>query len=201
MENALRDPETIKLTLAYFAQCYVFYLFFTWFFHYLVKELGFGILETGFLAALPWVTVAVMATVGGWVCDRLCRQLGPTKGCRIPAMLGLGTSGVFLYLGLYASDPYVAVCLLSLCFAGTQFAEGAFWCAQTYVAGPYTAPACGLMNTGGNLAGIVVAPLMPYLALHFGWVVALSTGSVMAFIGLLLWAFIRADKAFTPVAH
>ena len=25
----LRDPETIKLTLAYFAQCYLFYLFFT----------------------------------------------------------------------------------------------------------------------------------------------------------------------------
>ena len=197
----LRDPETIKLTLAYFAQCYVFYLFFTWFFHYLVKELGFSILETGFLAALPWMTGAVMATLGGWVCDRLCRRYGARLGCRIPAMFGLSASGVLLYVGLYAPNPYVAVCLLSLCFAGTQFAEGAFWCAQTYVAGPYTAPACGLMNTGGNLAGIVVAPLMPYLALHFGWVVALSTGSAMALLGVLLWAFIKADRPFTPVAH
>jgi len=189
----LSNRETGLLTLAYFSQCFVFYLFFTWFFHYLVVELGFTVLETGVLAALPWVTGAVTATIGGAVCDRLCRLLGPRLGCRIPAMMGLAASGCFLYLGLYAGDPYIAVALLSLCFAGTQFTEGAFWSAQTYVAGPYTAPACALMNTGGNLAGIIVAPLMPYLASHIGWVLALSTGGGVAFFGAAVWLWIRAD--------
>jgi len=189
----LSNRETGLLTLAYFSQCFVFYLFFTWFFHYLVVELGFTVLETGVLAALPWVTGAVTATIGGAVCDRLCRLLGPRLGCRIPAMMGLTASGGFLYLGLYAGDPYIAVALLSLCFAGTQFTEGAFWSAQTYVAGPYTAPACALMNTGGNLAGIIVAPLMPYLASHIGWVLALSTGGGVAFFGAAVWLWIRAD--------
>ena len=92
----------------------------------------------------------------------------------------------------------MAVALLSLCFASTQLTEGAYWSAQTYVAGPYTAPACGVMNTGGNLAGIVVAPLMPYLAGHIGWVAALSTGTIMAFVGATLWLFIRADRPFVP---
>ena len=55
-----------------------------------------------------------------------------------------------------------------------------------------------LMNTGGNFAGIVVAPLMPYLANHVGWVTALSTGTVMAFVGAALWLFIRADHPFKP---
>ena len=54
------------------------------------------------------------------------------------------------------------------------------------------------MNTGGNFAGIVVAPLMPYLANHVGWVTALSTGTVMAFVGAALWLFIRADHPFKP---
>jgi dipeptide/tripeptide permease len=54
------------------------------------------------------------------------------------------------------------------------------------------------MNTGGNLAGIVVAPLMPYLASHVGWVTALSTGSLMALIGAGLWLFICADRPFVP---
>jgi len=76
--------------------------------------------------------------------------------------------------------------------------EGAYWSAQTYVAGPYTAPACGVMNTGGNLAGIVVAPLMPYLAGHIGWVAALSSGTIMAFVGATLWLFIRPDEPFQP---
>jgi ACS family glucarate transporter-like MFS transporter len=194
----IRDRNTLLLAAAYFAENCIFYLFFTWFFHYLVTELGFSILETGFLASLPWLCGAVMASVGGYTCDTLCAKLGPRLGCRIPAITGLLSAGVFLYLGLYSNSPYVAVVLLSLCFASTQLTEGAYWSAQTYVAGPYTAPACGVMNTGGNLAGIVVAPLMPFLAQHVGWVAALSTGTIMAFVGATLWLFIRADEPFQP---
>lgn len=197
-KQLIRNRDTLLLTAAYFAQNYVFYLFFTWFFHYLVKELGFSILETGFLAALPWMTGAVMATTGGLVCDALCRRLGPRLGCRLPGMIGLISAGALLYAGLYAPSPYVAVALLSLCFASTQFAEGAFWSAQTYIAGPYTAPACGLMNTGGNAAGMLVAPLMPYLAQQMGWVAALSTGTGVAIAGAVIWLFICSDRPFTP---
>ena len=112
------------MAFSYFSLNYVFYLFFTWFFHYLVKELGFSILETGFLAALPWVTGAFVATLGGLTCDALCRRLGPRLGCRIPAMIGLIGAGCLLYAGLYSTSPYMAVALLSLCFASTQFADG-----------------------------------------------------------------------------
>ena len=199
-KQLIRNRDTALLTCAYFAENCIFYLFFTWFFHYLVKELGFGILETGFLASLPWLCGAVTASLGGYTCDTLCQKLGPRLGCRIPAISGLLASGIFLYFGLYATSPYTAVALLSLCFASTQFAEGGYWSAQTHIAGPYTAPACGVMNTGGNLAGIVVAPLIPYLAQHVGWVAALSTGCVMAVVGALLWLFIRADRPFHPSA-
>ena len=51
----IRNRDTLLLTCAYFAENCIFYLFFTWFFHYLVTELGFSILETGFLASLPWL--------------------------------------------------------------------------------------------------------------------------------------------------
>ncbi len=194
----LGHRETLLLASAYFTHNFVFYSFATWFFHYLVNVLGFGIIESGMLAAAPWVLGAVAATVGGWVCDTLCHRLGPKLGCRIPAMSGLIGTGIFLYLGLYASSPYVAVALLSLCYACTQFAEGSFWSAQIHLAGPYTAPACGLMNTGGSISGIIVGPLMPFLALKVGWVAALSTGTLVAFIGAALWMFIRVDKPFQP---
>jgi ACS family glucarate transporter-like MFS transporter len=39
---------------------------------------------------------------------------------------------------------------------------------------------------------------MPYLASHVGWVTALSTGTMMAFVGAALWLFIRADRPFVP---
>ena len=194
----LGHRETLLLALAYFTHNFVFYSFATWFFHYLVNVLGFSIIESGMLAAAPWLLGAVAATVGGWVCDTLCGRLGPNLGCRIPAMTGLVGTGVFLYLGLYSPSPYVAVALLSLCYAFTQFAEGSFWSAQIHLAGPYAAPACGLMNTGGSVSGIIVGPLMPFLALKIGWVAALSTGTLVAFLGAVLWLFIRVDRPFQP---
>ena len=194
----LGHRETLLLASAYFTHNFVFYSFATWFFHYLVNVLGFGIIESGMLAAAPWVLGAATATVGGWVCDTLCHRLGPKLGCRIPAMSGLIGTGIFLYIGLHSSSPYIAVALLSLCYAFTQFAEGSFWSAQIHLAGPYTAPACGLMNTGGSISGIIVGPLMPFLALKVGWVAALSTGSIVAFIGAALWLLIRVDRPFQP---
>lgn len=194
----LGHRETLLLALAYFTHNFVFYSFATWFFHYLVNVLGFSIIESGMLAAAPWLLGAVAATMGGWVCDTLCGRLGPNLGCRIPAMTGLVGTGLFLYLGLYSPSPYVAVALLSLCYAFTQFAEGSFWSAQIHLAGPYAAPACGLMNTGGSVSGIIVGPLMPFLALKIGWVAALSTGTLVAFLGAVLWLFIRVDRPFQP---
>jgi len=196
----LGHRETLLLAFAYFSHNFVFYSFATWFFHYLVNVLGFSIIESGMLAAAPWLLGAVAATMGGWVCDTLCGRLGPNLGCRIPAMTGLIGTGLFLYLGLYSPSPYVAVALLSLCYAFTQFAEGSFWSAQIHLAGPYSAPACGLMNTGGSVSGIIVGPLMPFLALKIGWVAALSTGTLVAFLGAVLWLFIRIDKPFQPRA-
>jgi ACS family glucarate transporter-like MFS transporter len=196
----LGHRETLLLALAYFSHNFVFYSFATWFFHYLVNVLGFSIIESGMLAAAPWLLGAVAATMGGWVCDTLCGRLGPNLGCRIPAMTGLIGTGLFLYLGLYSPSPYVAVALLSLCYAFTQFAEGSFWSAQIHLAGPYSAPACGLMNTGGSVSGIIVGPLMPFLALKIGWVAALSTGTLVAFLGAVIWLFIRIDQPFQPRA-
>ena len=54
------------------------------------------------------------------------------------------------------------------------------------------------MNTGGSISGILVGPLMPFLALKVGWIAALSTGSIVALIGAVLWLFIRVDKPFQP---
>jgi ACS family glucarate transporter-like MFS transporter len=175
----------------------VFYLFFTWFLHYLVKVRGFSVLAdgTGYLAAMPWLTGTFTAILGGWCCDTLCTRLGPRWGCRIPGAGGLFATALFLAAGLQVDDPYMAVALLSLCFASTQFTEASFWQAQTFVASTHAASATGIMNTGANFAGIIVGPLIPWLALEmgWGWVGALSLGVVFALLGAVLWLNVRAD--------
>jgi len=190
----LKNRDVLLLTLSYMCMNVVFYIFFSWFFIYLVDVRGFDALAGGFVAALPWIVGALGATAGGEVCDRLCKRLGPRWGCRIPGIAGLLAVAILLFFGAAAPNAYLAIALLSLCFAGNQFTEGAYWEGTTYVGGRYATAACGVLNTGGNFAGIVATPMVPLLKDQFGWFVALASGSVFALIGAALWLFIRADR-------
>ena len=196
----LKNGDVLLLTLSYTCSNVVFYIFFSWLFIYVVDVRGFATLEGGLVAALPWIGAAVGATAGGEVCDRLCRRVGPRWGCRIPGIAGLLAAAVLLYLGAAAPNAVLAIALLSLCIAGQQFTEGAYWEGTTYVGGRYATSACGVLNTGGNFAGILATPMVPLLKDEFGWFVALASGSVFAVIGAVLWLFIRADRVIPDVS-
>jgi ACS family glucarate transporter-like MFS transporter len=189
--RVLLQKDVLLLALSYFCMNYVFYMFANWLFIYLVESRGFSLLESGWLYTLPFVTGAVLAAIGGLVCDSLCRRIGPGWGCRLPAMSGLILVAVFLVAGVYSVNPYVAVGMLSLCFGFTQFTEGAFWAASTYAAGPHTATATGVMNTGGNAAGFL-APVVGLMVDQLGWLATLASGSIFALIGAALWLGIGA---------
>jgi ACS family glucarate transporter-like MFS transporter len=193
----LRNRHVRFLAASYFAMNYVFYFFSYWFYIYLTDVRGFGMLEGGVFAAAPWLAGAACASAGGWLCDHLCHRIGPRWGVRIPAAGGLVLVAVFLALGAAAPNPHVAVVLLALCFGSTQLTEGAYWTSAAYLGGRHTPATAGVMNTGGNLPGIVVGPLIPILVERFGWPFAVSTGSLVALIGAALWLMIRVDEPVT----
>ena len=197
----LRNREVLLLTLSYMSYNYVFYIFLFWFFIYLVDVRGFTVLESGALASVPFLFGAAMSAVGGVACDRLTAKFGPRWGCRSVALLGLVGSAGLLVWGAVATNPYVAILALSLCFGFTQFTEGPYWSGATRVAGPYTGTACGIMNTGGNLGGVISTPLVPFMAERFGWFAALGTGSGFALLAAVLWLWIRVDRPFIEDAE
>jgi ACS family glucarate transporter-like MFS transporter len=45
----------------------------------------------------------------------------------------------------------------------------------------------GLLNTGGNLGGVISPTLTPLIAQHFGWVRALDFAAVVALGAAALW--------------
>lgn len=194
----LKNRNILLLTLSYFCMEYVFYQMFNWVFYYLVNVRGFESQQAGYLTSVQWVAAAVGATLGGFLCDFLCRRKGIRRGCAWPAMLGVGMSGVFLLIGSLSANAYIAVAMLALCFLSNQITEAAFWAAAIGVGGRSAAAACGVMNTGGNACGIVNALLVPYVAAVFGWTAAMVTGTLFALVGAALWLFIRADQ---PVAE
>jgi len=61
--------------------------------------------------------------------------------------------------------------------------------------------ATGVLNTGGNVPGVIGGLMVPAIALWLGWPVAIASGSVFAFIGAFLWLFIRADEPMAEIEH
>jgi len=191
---ALKDKNVLLITLSYFCMNYVFYLFFSWFFFYLVDVKGFSAADAGMLTAALWILGAVGATAGGFICDLLVRRLGMRLGPRYLTMTALILSAVFLYVGAASDNVIITVVLLCTCFGCNQLTEAPFWVATMAVSGKHAPVATGVMNTGGNLPGIVGGMLVPMTANLLGWEAAIMTGSVFAIIGAVLWIFIRADE-------
>ena len=190
--QVLTQRDVLVLAGSYFCMNYVFYMFAQWLFLYLVRERGFTVLESGWLYALPFITGAALATTGGLTCDWTCKRFGPRWGCRLPGAVGMLLVAILLLAGIHAPSPYVAVGLLSLCFGFTQFCEGSYWQAITFVAGPHTGAAAGVLNTGGNLPGFL-APLIGLMLDRFGWVPTLASGSLFALLSAVLWMMAQVE--------
>jgi MFS transporter, ACS family, glucarate transporter len=190
----LRDRQVLILALGYFCANYVFYFFFNWLFIYLIEARGFRLLEGGVYAAAPWITGAVGAVAGGWVCDRLWKRLGPRQACRIPGAIGLAVSGICLAAAAMAPGAVGAVILLSLCLGAQQFTDPVYWAGTIAVAGRRAASACGILNTGGNIVGGIGAITVPLTVERLGWPAALATGSLFAFAAAAIWLVTAVDR-------
>ena len=194
-KHILKDRNIWMLTLSYFCMNYVFYLFFTWFFTYLVDVRKIPQKEAGILTAVQWIAGAVGALLGGYVCDRCAKRFGPRWGYRLLPLPSLILAGAFLIIGAYTTNSYVAVLLFSLSFALTQVTDPFYWAASVSIAGRHATAAGGVLNTGGNAVGFVGAILVPFTAQNFGWEAAVGTGTVFAVLSAVLWLAVKSDAA------
>ncbi len=191
---ALMNRNVLLITCSYFCMNYVFYLFFSWFFFYLVDVKGFTNAEAGVLTAAQWVFGAIGATAGGILCDFLVGRYGLRFGPKRQVMTALILSAIFLAVGAVSENVLLCVGMLCLSFACNQLTEAPIWVATMAVSGKHAPVATGILNTGANIPGVLGGIMVPFTAGLFGWPAAMVTGSVFAIVGALLWIFIRADE-------
>ncbi len=60
--------------------------------------------------------------------------------------------------------------------------------------------ACGALNTGGNLGGVINIPIIAWLSGHGRWYGAFATGTAFAVVAAALWLLIDADRQL-PMAY
>jgi ACS family glucarate transporter-like MFS transporter len=182
------------LAFSYFCLNYVFYLLGTWSFLYLVQERSFTGLESGFAGMLPWIGAGIGAGIGGYLSDRLAQRLGFRWGYRLVPLVSLPLAGLLLLAAVGVSAPYMAVLALMATFFMIELNEGAYWATTMRVARADTGAATGVLNTGGNFAGIVSAPIVAGLSGAGHWHIAFMLGTAFALAGAACWLILDPDR-------
>jgi len=195
--NLLLDRRIALLTLSYFLMNYVFYLVTFWCFIYLVQERHFTVLEGGGLASLPFVCAAVAAAAGGRLCDALSARHGVRWGMRLVPLLALPISACFLVATGAVTSPYLAVASLCLAFAFSELTEGTYWAATMRAAPRHVMPATALLNTGGNLGGVVATPTIAALSEAHRWSSIFALGAMLAVLASLVMLLINVESSRT----
>jgi ACS family glucarate transporter-like MFS transporter len=192
--HLLSDRSILLLTLSYTSMNYVFYLIGNWCFLYLIQERHFTILEGGWLAAAPPLAAALGAGIGGKLVTDLCGRFGVRWGFRVVPLVSLPAAGALLLVAVYAPNPYASVMALSLCFATIELNEGPYWAATMHVAGSDTMSATGVLNTGGNVGGLIGIPIVAYFSGKGEWTAAFVIGTVLALIAATAWLGIDTTR-------
>ena len=120
------------------------------------------------------------AGVGGYGAGVLGRRLGVRRGLRMIPLLSLPAAGVLQYLAVDAVNAYFAVAALALCYACVELNEGPYWAAIMHIGRADAMAASGVLNTGGNLGGVIGIPIVGYLAAHHAWTTAFLLGTALA---------------------
>jgi ACS family glucarate transporter-like MFS transporter len=194
----LKNRNVLLLAISYLCLNYSFYLLSNWVFLYLVQERKFSVLESGWLASTPPLAAALGSGVGGLITGALCQRFGDRWGYRLLPLIAMPVAGALLLLSVDAANPYWAVAGLALCFAAVELNEGAYWGAAMTVGRGDTMAVSGVMNTGGNLGGIIGIPIIAYLSGEHLWRSAFVIGAGFAVASAAAWLGIAVDQPAIP---
>jgi sugar phosphate permease len=192
--NILKNRNVLLLAISYLCLNYSFYLLSNWVFLYLVQERKFSVLQSGWLASTPPLAAALGAGVGGLITGALCRRFGERWGYRLLPLVAMPIAGALLLVSVDAANPYRAVAGLAVCFAAVELNEGAYWGAAMTVGRGDTMAVSGVMNTGGNLGGVIGIPIVAYLSGEHLWRAAFVVGAGFAVASAAAWLGIAVDE-------
>lgn len=194
MGQVLRDRNILLLTGSYLCMNFVFYMISFWSFLYLVEQRKLAGLESGLMAMIPWIGAAAGAAIGGVLADRLAVRFGATRGYRLLPLVSLPLGAVMLVAIPAIGSVAVAVAALTVAFFAMEINEGPYWAATMSIARADTGAATGVLNTGGNVGGMICQPVVAALVAGGNWNIAWISGAVFALLAAALFLFARAEK-------
>jgi ACS family glucarate transporter-like MFS transporter len=187
----LTDRNLLLVTGSYFALSYFEYIFYYWIYYYFGEIRHMAARDTAWATTSIFITMAIMTPLGGWASDWMAARFGPTKGRRIVPIASMASSAILLFVGASGLGDAATVAFLSLAVGFSMAPEGTFWSTAIQIGGKQVGAACGIMNCGGNIGGMIAPFLTPVIASRFGWTGGLYFAGMMVVLGMLAWFLIK----------
>jgi len=194
----MRERSLLMLAVSYMLSCVAFYQLLAAPFLYLTQHRHLSQMDGGWLAMLPPVGAAVGASLGGVLADRSAARFGLRWGYRLVPLAALPAVAALLLCGAYASSVPIAVGCFVLAYGCQQLTEAPVAAATMQIARADSMSGFGVINTGGNLAGVLLYPLLGYLSGRGEWNLAFEIAAGCCLAAAALWLMVRADRSFAP---
>lgn len=184
-------PHLWLITLAYFCYAWGSWFYFGWFTTWLVRGAGFTVSQMGLFASFPFFMGMLGNLLGGFLTEHAVVRYGRKRTYRVvTATCLLVTAGLLLGMSLVASKLTIVV-LATLGLGMMDLMLPSAWAMCMSLGGRYSGAATGMMNTAGNLGGLVGA-------IVFGYIVEL-TGSYNSPLRLIAGMVVLAAILFARV--
>lgn len=202
-----RNRSLWLLTASYATVGYIEYQVFYWSEYYFKQVLHFGERQSQLAAMAPPLLMALGMPLGGWLADTLMVRIGLRRARAAIAAGGMVGCATLLWLGTAASDPAAIVACFALSLGAIGLTEGAAWTTAIELGGVRGSTSAAVVNTGGNLGGLLSPVITPWVGLGLGgalgreagWAWGLRIGCLVCLAGAGLWAAIDpAERARVP---
>lgn len=153
--EVLKRVELWQLALIWFLFDITFWGFTTWLPSYLKDARGLSLGQIGIWGSVPYLFGALGTLFGGFVSDKF------TKGRNVVYAVATVIAASFLYLMFKADSLTMTVIYQCLASLFMFFAMGIFWGLLMHtISSNIMGTASGVVNFGGQMAGVVAAPVM-----------------------------------------
>jgi ACS family glucarate transporter-like MFS transporter len=187
----LKNPSLIFLTLNYAAVGYYEYTLFYWMKYYFSDVRGYSEPTSRYFTGIVSAAMIVAMPLGGILSDRLVRAWGYRAGRMSVPIFGMLASAGLLYAATLAQETLMVVTVFFLAHAAIGLCEAPTWVAGLEIGGRNCGTSAAIVNTGGNLGGLLAPVVTPYVAASYGWNAGFTVASLVCVVGVLQWLGVR----------
>ncbi|MFB7142835.1 MFS transporter [Gottfriedia sp. NPDC056225] len=176
-KDALRNWDIWKLAILDFGLSCVSWGFSSWLPSYLMNVRHISLVDTGIYASFPFMAAALAQILSGWFLDKFL--VGREKIAMVIAGI---LSTIFFYLMFHTGSLKLSIVYQILAIFPLYFNLTLIWVLVVKIF-PYQTVgiASGIMNFGGNMAGVVAPSVM-------GFLISTSNGSYSGAFWFLIFA-------------